>query len=82
MRFPEWTRSGRRQPQLGDVACHADGPDGDPDELRRAYLVIGVEEMNRPGRGYRLVLERVAYGTLPASLDPDAIWTFYDLPRR
>lgn len=72
MRFPHWPRSAR-PPELGDIICQTDGPNGD-DDLRREYEVIGVEETRS---GYRLLCERVEYGTLPTSLEPDAIWAFH-----
>lgn len=78
MRFPDWP-SGQREPQLGDVVEQASGPGADDEALvRRAYLVVGVEETRT---GYALVMERVERGTLPASLDPAAMWSFYNLPR-
>lgn len=79
MRFPDWSHD-RRQPQLGDVAYQVSGEDADDHDLvRRAYLVVGVIETRT---GYRLVMERVAYGTLPASDDELALWTWWNVPRR
>jgi len=78
LRFPDWPRIGRRQPQLGDICLQTDGPDGDPDEVERAYLVFGVWETRN---GYRLHVERVPYGTIPESHDPDAMWCFHNIPR-
>lgn len=77
MRFPDWP-GGSRTPRLGDVISQIDGPGGDPDELRRSYEVIGVEETRT---GYRLLCERVEHGTLPGSSDPDAMWPFFNVPR-
>lgn len=78
MRFPEWPRNPptRRQPQLGDIAVQTEGPDGDPDDVQRAYEVVGVVETRT---GYRLHMERVDYMSLPGSSDPEAIWTFFNL---
>ena len=79
MRF-EW--SGGRLPQLGDVAAQTSYEGAaDADLIRRAYLVVGVEEGRSRDR-FHLIMERVEYGTLPDSLDPAAMWGFYNLPRR
>ena len=77
MRFPDWPPT-HRAPELGDIAMQTVGPGGDPDEVRRAYKVVGVVET---ATGYRLHMERVGYGTLPASDDPYAVWTFFNVPR-
>lgn len=78
MRFPDWSHD-RRPPHLGDVAYQVSGEDADDhDHVRRAYLVVGVIETRT---GYRLVMERVEYGTLPASDDELALWTYWNLPR-
>lgn len=80
MRFPSWKDDPeRRDPELGDVACQVSGEaTGDEDVVRRAYVVVGVHET---ATGYRLLMERVEYGTLPESLNPDALWAFWNLPR-
>lgn len=71
-----------RQPELGDIACQASAAGAEDEAIvRRAYVVVGVEEGRDPEH-VRLVMERVEYGTLPTSLDPDAIWSFHNLPRR
>lgn len=79
MRFVgPWERS----PQLGDVAYQASGPGaGDEAIVRRAYVVIGLEE-GRDSEHVRLQMERVVYGTVPESRDPDAMWSFHNHPRR
>ena len=77
MRFPDWRAD--RVPALGDVISQTVGPDGDPSEVQRTYRIVGVEET---ATGYRILAERIEYGSLPESLDPDAMWTFYNLPRR
>lgn len=78
MRFPDWPRE--REPHLGDVVYQisCDGAD-DADAIRRCYLIIGVEETRT---GHRLLMERAEYGTVPQDGDPDALWSFYNLPRR
>lgn len=82
MRFPDWPRW-QRQPQLLDVIVQTDGPDGDPDEVQRAYEVFGVFETKT---GYRLHCERIAYETARerarSATDDDAFWAFHNLPRR
>lgn len=79
MRFVEW--SSERLPQLGDIACQASAHGAcDEDVVRRVYRVVGIEEGRDPKR-FKLVMERVEYGTLPESLDETAIWSFYHLPR-
>jgi hypothetical protein len=78
MRFPDWPRDAR-EPQLGDVVYQESfAGAGDHARVRRAYLIVGVEETRS---GFRLVMERVEYGTLPESLNPEAIWAFHNLPR-
>jgi hypothetical protein len=77
MRFPDWP--GGRVPQLLDVILQTDGPGGDPDEVRRAYEVCGVVETRT---GYRLLCERIEYGAIPVSEAEDALWCFWNLPRR
>lgn len=54
-------------------------PDGDPDELERAFLVVGVEETSSKKRPYRIIFERVAYDTPPAQ--GRRLWCFYRIPR-
>lgn len=73
--------NGDRLPELGDVACQvsAEGA-GDEDLVRRAFRVVGFEEGRSRDR-FRLVLERVEYGTVPASGDPEALWCFWNVPR-
>lgn len=79
MRFATWEQD--RLPQLGDVACQSSSAGAnDQGHVRRCYVVVGIEEGRTP-RSLRLVMERVEYGTLPDSLDPDALWSFYNLPR-
>lgn len=51
----------------------------DPDELERAFLVVGVEETASRRFPYRLIFERVAYGTVPDG--GRRIWHFHMLPR-
>lgn len=79
MRFPDWHRT-NRPPQLLDVIVQTDGPGGDPDELQRAYEVVGVIETKT---GYRLICERIAYDDariLARSLtDDDRFWAFHNL---
>lgn len=66
-------------PQLGDVALQTPYDGGDPDELRRAYLVVGIEETASRARPYRITFERVAYDTQP---EPGRrVWHFHNLPR-
>lgn len=78
MRFPDWP-SEHRAPELGDVVAQTSGRDThDEDDVRRAYRIDGIEETRT---GYRLVMTRVEYETLPESLDPTALWTYYSLPR-
>lgn len=79
MRFQGWSQA--RDPRLGDVASQisAAGVD-DADLFRRSYRVVGVEEGRRRGH-FRLVMERVEYGTLPEPLDADAVWFFFNVPR-
>lgn len=79
MRFPHWKAETRREPQLGDIAMQTDGPGGEPDDVRRAYEIVGVVET---ATGFKLHMERVEYGTLPAAMKADAIWHFHNLPRR
>lgn len=77
MRF-RW--GAEREPRLGDIAMQTSCVDcTDQDDVRRAYRVIGLEE-GRPGR-WRLLMERVEYGTVPDPLDADAIWVFHSTPR-
>jgi hypothetical protein len=78
-RFTQW--SGERLPELDDIAMQisAAGLD-DADYIRRAYRVVGVIE-GRDRQHFRLVMERVEYGTLPEPLDADKVWFFYNLPR-
>jgi hypothetical protein len=71
LRFPDWPRT-TRPPMLGDVTYETDGPGGG--DLRRYYEVVGVVEL---ARGYRLLCERIAPGTLPGSGDPDAVWAHH-----
>jgi hypothetical protein len=72
MRFPDWPRDHPTQPRLGDVAREQSGPDArDEDAVRRAYLVVGIIET---ATGYRLLMERVGYETLPDSLD--RLWAY------
>lgn len=80
MRFTDW--HGDRLPELGDIACQASGPNADDGEhVRRAYLVAGIIEGVERSR-FKLVMERVAWGTLPESNDPRALWSFYNVPRK
>lgn len=78
MRFPRWKADHQREPQLGDIAMQTERPGCDPDEVRRAYEVVGVIET---AAGFKLHMERVEYGTLPAAMRADAIWHFYNLRR-
>lgn len=76
MRFVDWPRT-VRPPDLGDIACQQSGPGArDEDDVRRAYLVIGVEETRN---GYRLLVERVAYGTAPQR--SGYVWAYHNVPR-
>lgn len=76
MRLVSWPPG--RLPELGDVAMQVSAEGADDMELvRRAYLVVGIEE-GRVRERFRLILERVEFGTLPESLDPDAIWCFFN----
>jgi hypothetical protein len=75
MRFRNWDPD-VREPQLLDIIRQVSGEGADDaDYIQRAYLVVGVWELPA---GYRLKCERVAYGTIPESHDPDAIWDFYN----
>lgn len=76
-----FTWTAERLPELGDIAMQisGDGAD-DADEIRRAYRIVGILE-GRERHRFRLVMERVEYGALPDSLDPDALWSFYNVPR-
>jgi hypothetical protein len=73
----EW--GGQEPPELGDIACEITYPDGDPDELERAFLVVGIAETSSRRFPYRLTFERVAYGTPPAQ--GRRTWTWYRIPR-
>lgn len=78
MRFPDWSRHAR-VPQLLDIISQISYPEADDaDYVRRSYEVFGVFKTRT---GYRLHCERVEYGTVPSSGDPDATWTFYNYPR-
>lgn len=80
MRFPDWPE-GVRLPELGDIAQQTSGPDTDDvDDVRRSYLVVGVEEGRSP-RSFRLIMERVEHGTVPARARAVAIWRFHNTPR-
>lgn len=90
MRFPDWPRSHPIQPALLDLIAQRDGPDGDPDDVQRAYEVFGIFE-TRGERGYRLHCERVEYERFRErwqmaadAPEPDqmGVWTFQNLPRR
>lgn len=60
--------------ELGDLAVEVRPDGGGADEIRRSYLVVGIEE----GRTrVTLLLERVEWGTLPDPPSPDRIWPFY-----
>lgn len=76
MRFPHWTHE--RAPELGDVVSQisCEGAE-DADVLRRSYLIVGLEETRT---GYRLLLERVEYGTLPDPPSWQKIWAFFNAP--
>lgn len=77
MRFVDWPAA-VRPPELGDVAYQQSGPGaGDEDLVRRAYLVVGLEETRT---GYRLLVERVEYGTVPAA-GYEALWLYHNVPR-
>jgi hypothetical protein len=77
MNFRNWTEE--REPQLLDIIRQVSAPGADDaDYIQRAYEVVGVWELPT---GYRLTCERVAYDTIPASHDPDALWHFYHEPR-
>jgi hypothetical protein len=81
MRFSEWTYD--REPQLGDVALDTGRRDErhPPQDVRRAYLVVGIEEMRpRPGHpaGFRLQMERVAWADFELGEDA-GVWAFYHL---
>lgn len=79
LRFPYWHRHARA-PQLLDIISQISYPEADDaDYVQRSYEVVGVE---RTKTGYRLLCERVAYGTVPASGYPEAMWTFFNYPRR
>jgi hypothetical protein len=48
----------------------------EPEELHRAFLVVGVEETRNP-TVYRLVLERIEWGRFCAALIGGAnVWSF------
>lgn len=80
MRFTSWP-FGLRLPELGDICCQISGAEADDaDHVQRAYRVVGFLEGPSRER-FKLVCERVEYGTLPESLDPEALWTFYNVPR-
>ena len=80
MRFVTWPDE-MRLPELGDVCCQVSGEGtDDADYVRRAYCVVGVLEGPSRER-FKLVCERVEYGTLPNSLAAAAMWTFYNMPR-
>lgn len=65
-----------REPQLDDIVFETYGPDGDPHEVRRAFVVVGIEEP-APRRRWGIVLERVDYmEAIRASLD-GPWWCFY-----
>lgn len=53
------------EPPLGSLVFD------EPDELERAYRIVGVEEVGRPGR-WNLLLERIAWDDLMA--DIDSVW--------
>lgn len=67
------------EPELGDVALQTAYEGGDPDELERAFLVVGIEETASKRWRYRIVFERVAYGTLPD--EGRRFWHFHNVPR-
>ena len=68
--------NGDRDPQLGDIVLQVPGPDGDPDTVRRAFEVVGVEEPGPAGR-WGIVLERLEYAdAITRSLDAPW-WCFY-----
>ena len=76
MRFPDWPADGWR-PHLDDVIVQTDGPDGDPDELERAYRIVGIVETRT---GYRFLAERIAYDDVADA--SRRIWPFFNVPRR
>jgi hypothetical protein len=63
-------------PEFGDVTCETAYEGGDPAELERAFLVVGIEETASRARPYRIILERLAW-------DPDRVpdWTWFKSPR-
>lgn len=77
MRFPDWPNDEPFRPALGDVirqeTCEGAGDEG---AVRRAYLLVGIEETRT---GYRFLAERVAYEAEP--VPPGVAWSFWNLPR-
>lgn len=73
-----------RPPELDDVALQVTGPGGDPDELERAFLLVGIEETASRGWPWRLTFERIAYDdprVLERVSTNDArLWSFFTLP--
>lgn len=72
-RFVEW--HGDELPKLGDIAQYSD-PGGHPDDVERAYRVIGIEE-GRDTQHFKLLLERVLYDASPDT--GCRTWWFIDL---
>jgi hypothetical protein len=69
------------EPLLGDVTMEGDGPDGDPFDLERAFLVVGVEDMAALPDGtprFGLICERLAWGDALDRVAAGArVWTHY-----
>jgi hypothetical protein len=53
-------------PELGDVAFEVTGPGGDPDELERGFMLIGIIETSSRDHPYRLKFERLDYADATA----------------
>lgn len=71
----------REPPHLGDVCLQTVGPSGDPEEVERAFLLVGIEETSSRARPYRLIFERLGWEDALrriAALDDDRVWTFYN----
>lgn len=70
--FPNETFDGY-PPLLGDLVVEVSGPTSDDAEtVRRAYLLVGIEE---GPRRMTVLLERVEWGTEPAAFE--RYWAFY-----
>lgn len=69
------------EPQLGDVTFETPGEGGDPFEIKRAFLLVGIEETASRARPYRLIFERLDWADALARVDAgDRFWYWHSAP--